>query len=191
MKYKEVEFKYNAENIKLSDFIQFCLKRNPLKIVEASGYDYFYENSKSDNSFCRHRIGPDMNQLTFKRKTSNINNQIRTEHNIDLVDEVSTDQVKALCEEFNYKYNMSIFKNCFIYVYDYYTLVYYICYDKDMKELGRFLEIEAKEDHAWDTEQSAWDAIAVIEKFSKSLGIAPQGRIKRSLFELYRNKNEP
>lgn len=182
----EVEFKYRADNVTLQAFEEFCNNRKPDKIVEAAGFDHFYANTKDPDAFCRHRIGPEFNQLTFKRKTTDANNYVRTEHNLDLKVDTPKEKVTALCKEFGYTYNTSVFKTCFVYFYDWYVLSYYVCYDKDLKELGRFLEIEANEDHAWSTEQEAWDAVVVMEKICKPLGITPQMRIKRSLFELYR-----
>lgn len=181
----EIEFKYRADDISLKDFIAFCEARGPLRAVNPCGYDYFYDNAKDQDAFCRHRVGLDINQLTFKRKTTDANNFIRTEHNMDLV-KATREQVRSLVSEFGYAHNFSLYKNCFVYSYDNYTLVYYVCYDEDMKELGRFIEIEMKEDFQWKSEQEAWDCLLVFEKLCKPLGISPQHRIKRSLFELYR-----
>jgi adenylate cyclase class IV len=188
MKFREVEAKYNAENITLTEFKEFCLAREPkvLNIVEAAGFDYFYSHPKEPDAFYRHRMGPAFNQLTFKRKTTQGNSNIRIERNVDLALHTTKEQVAAEMEEHGYKFNMEIFKTCFVYFYDWYVLSYYVCYDKDMKELGRYIEIEASEHHDWHTEQEAWDAVVVMEKLCKPLGINPQMRIKRSLFELYR-----
>ncbi len=187
MKYLEVEFKYKADNISLTSFTDFCKTKKPTSVVIASGYDYFYENIDDPDAFCRHRVGPDSNQLTFKRKLSDVNNFIRTERNVDLAASMSVEEISGLCDEFGYKYNTSIFKNCFVYKYDWYTFVYYICYDTDMIELGRFVEIEMSEDHAWNSEKEAWEELLLMEKIcGKGLGVTAQSRIKRSLFEMFR-----
>lgn len=186
MKFREIEFKYKADNISLSVFEAFCKKNSPLTHLIASGYDHFYDKSDASGSFCRLRVGPDSNQLTFKRKTTDNNNFVRTEHNIDLTRETSREQIEALLSEFGYAYNTSLFKNCFIYKYDWFTYVYYVCYDTDMKELGRFVEIEMSEEHAWQNEEEAYNQLLILEKLCKSLGVSPQCRVKRSLFELYR-----
>lgn len=183
---KEVEFKYNAEDISLSKFTEFCNGRSPKKSLFASGWDHFYFNSKDPTAFARHRIGPDCNQKTFKRKLAINNNFIRTEHNIDLAPGVTKEQVEAEYEEFGYSHVLSVFKNAFVFNYDWHTFVYYIVYDTEMKELGRFIEIEMSEEHAWTNEQEAWGQLIILEKVCKDLGISPQSRIKRSLFELYR-----
>ncbi len=187
MNFKEVEFKYKADNISLTSFIEFCNKKDPKRVVIASGYDHFFHSVASEDAFCRHRMGPDMNQLTFKRKSVANNNFVRTEHNIDLTRDMTKEQIEALCSEFGYKFNTSIFKNCFVYNYDWYTFVYYICYDVDMKELGRFVEIEMSEDHNWTSENQAWNELLIVEKLcAKELGVSAQSRIKRSLFEMFR-----
>lgn len=189
MKYREVEFKYDARQISMEDFTQFCQDRMPQKFVNASGYDHFYAKVNEPGSFCRHRVGADSNQLTFKRKTDPANSYIRTEHNIDL-DGTSEDQVKALCQEFGYEYTKSIFKNCFIYRYDYYILVYYICYDAGMQELGRFVEIEMREDYAWESQDAAWNALVTMERLIKTLGVSKDKRIAESLFEMFGSKDK-
>jgi adenylate cyclase class IV len=152
----------------------------------ASGYDHFYANYKDGSCFCRHRVGHDLNQLTFKRKLNDKNNYVRTEHNISLTAEVSTDQVAALCDEFGFKYKGSIYKDAFIYKYQDYTFVYYICYDLDMKELGRFMEIELSEDKNWESYERA---ISVLNgfgnRFNQELDVTPQMRLKKSLYEMF------
>lgn len=188
-KYREVEFKYSAENISLETFETFCQGRDKLKSKAiAFGPDYFYQNASNPDAFCRHRVGPEFNQLTFKKKTTDANNYVRTEHNVDLQPHMTVEQIAAMVSEFGYKFNTTILKSCFIYQYDFYTLVYYICYDKKMEQLGRFIEIEMAEDHGWRTPDEAWDALVAMERICKPLGISPQARIKRSLFELFRKE---
>lgn len=186
MKYTEVEFKYSADGISLAKFHEFCKEKRPKMYETASGPDYFYSNAKILEAFCRFRDGGDFKQLTFKRKTAGTNNFIRTEHNITVQPYTTEDQVRSLVSEFGYHYNTTLFKTCFIYSYDQYTIVYYVCYDSDAKELGRFVEIEMKEDHPWVSETEAWDSLVAMEKLCKGLGISPQSRIKKSLYEMYR-----
>lgn len=190
MKYKEIEFKYKAENISLMNFHKFCEQRNHQRYVYAAGYDYFYDSKKDADAFCRHRTGPDVNQLTFKRKTQDANNFIRTEHNIDLTRGTKEDAVGALLHEFGYQINAAIFKTCFVYVYDYYVLVYYICYDLNMIEKNRFIEIEMREDYHWATEQEAMDELVTMERICKPLGITAQNRIKKSLYEIFKEETK-
>ena len=182
----EIEFKYNASEIDLPAFVALCTKLSPKNFIGASGWDYFYENVKDPTAFGRLRVGPDSNQLTFKRKLADKNNFVRTEHNIDLANHVTKDQIEALVSEFGYKYNTQLFKNCHIYQFDRHIFVYYIVYDAAMKELGRYVEIEMSEEHPWENDQQALDALVELEKAMKPLGISPQSRIKRSLWEMFK-----
>ena len=187
MKQKEIEFKYDASDIKLTDFIEFCKSRDPQKYVEASGYDYFYESPSDIDGFYRLRVGHDIFQLTYKRKTTAANNFIRDEDNLDMQRSATAkEQIEAHIRRHGYVYNTSLFKNCFVFNYDLYTLVYYICYDADMKEVGRFVEIEMSEEHSWPSEKEAYSNLLLLEKLCKSIGLIPQARIKNSLFERYR-----
>lgn len=189
MSFREIEFKYRANDIALSEFKKFCDSKAPKTYTEASGYDHFYTKKGEEGAFCRYRKGADIHQLTFKRKTVDSNNYVRTEHNIDLALKVSRDQIEALLLEFGYSYNTSIFKSCFIYKYDWYTAVFYTCYDEEMTELGRFMELEMSEDTEWQAGEAERE-LAVLEKLCKPLGILPQARVRRSLFELFRKEEK-
>lgn len=188
MRHSEVEFKYNADDISLAKFQEFCDGREPPREVIASGYDHFYRTTKDKDAFCRMRVGHDMTQLTFKRKPPGADSVVRTEYNLDLAPHMTKDVIEAFMQEFGYSYDTSIFKNCYVYTWPDHTLVYYICYNKDLKELGRFVEIEANEDYAWASDQEARDAIVALERLCKPLGVSPQRRMKSSLFELFRTK---
>ena len=48
LKFKEIETKYNAENIDLKDFEAFCIKQKPDAVIIASGYDHFFEKDGDD-----------------------------------------------------------------------------------------------------------------------------------------------
>lgn len=188
MRYKEVEFKYDASSISLESFNTFCLSRKPTKIKSTSGYDYFYSNDKEDMSFGRYRTGPDIHQVTFKKKTAEEDNFIRTEINVDLAPSANELVVNAMFDLLGYKFDFTLFKQCMIYEYEWYTLVYYICYGENMTEMSRFIEIEMKEDFEWKSEKQEWNELLLIEKTSRDLGIDSKNRLKKSLFELYRRK---
>lgn len=182
----EIELKYDASKISLNKFIAACESQNPSLVITVSGFDHFYKNIKDKNSFCRHRVGNDMNQLTFKRKTEKSNNYIRIEHNIDLQKVVSRAAIEALMSEFHHTYAGSIFKTAFIYKFEDHILVYYICYNSNMKELGRLIEIEIDEEKSTHDPDWAWGRLLSLEdKLSNKLGISEKTRIKKSLFEMY------
>lgn len=186
MKHKEIEFKYRADDITLTKFVEFCttLKGTP-KYIEAAGYDYFFSSPKDEDGFYRIRMGHDTRQLTYKNKTKESNNYVRDEHNLNFAKSMTRDYIEGYVKSLGYEFDSKLFKNCFIYAFETYTLVYYICYDADMKELGRFVEIEMSEEYAWPTEADAWNELVAMERICRPLGISPQARVKRSLFELF------
>ncbi len=183
----EIETKYNGEAISLQNFKAYCEEAGPSSYKVVSGYDRFYSKKDDPESFCRHRFGAGFNQFTLKRKHSKTDNYIRTEHNIELGESVTQEQVEKLAAEFGYESNTQIYKTCFIYSYEYYIMVYYIIYDADLREKGRYLEIEAREDYDWVGEKEAWNAVVALEKLAtKALGLSPQTRISKSLYEMFR-----
>lgn len=183
--YLEIEFKYNALDISLDKFKEFCIARGPEVYEVVSGYDHFYSVPNDPNSFYRHRMGANTNQLTFKKKTTQDNSFIRIERNINLSLDTTEESIRGLCKDTGFNYNSSIFKTSFVYTYNWYIMAYYIVYDINMTEIGRFIEIEIRED-AGIPEQDAWNELVIIERVCKSLGLSPKNRIKDSLFEMYR-----
>lgn len=181
-KNKEIEFKYYAKIDGLSKFDDLVISKGPLKYVQASGYDHFFYNKNDSSAFIRFRDGQDK-ELSLKRKEpGKDNNVVRTEINIPLERFLVSEDVFTYCEELGYKYTGSIFKNCFIYNFLDYTLSYYVCYDNNMREMGRFIEIEVS--NVGSDENCLHDLI-VLEKVWKCLNISPASRVKESLFELY------
>lgn len=184
---KEIEFKYSAQNISLEAFTKFCIKRKPKHDIVISGFDHFYENIQDKDSFYRLRMDDNGKELTFKRKTTTSDNYIRIEHNIPLFN-TTREKIESYCRDVGYVYNMTLFKTCFIFAYDWYTLVYYICYDSGMHEIGRFIEIEMKEDYAWDDEDHAMHELISMERICKPLGISMNRRVKPSLYEMFKKE---
>lgn len=184
--YKEIEYKYPAKGVSALKFIQFCRKKMKKDYYLTSGEDRFYENKADKDSFCRHRHGGDMNQLTFKKKLQEENNSVRIERNIDLATNVSVTDIEGFCEDLNFLYNFALKKKAFIFEAKTYIAVYYICYNEDNSELGRFIELELSEKIDWKNEKLAIKELTKIEKQFKVLGIGPKKRIKQSLWEMYR-----
>lgn len=181
----ELEFKYRADNVSIQHFTSFCESLNPSNNLTASGYDYFYEDPKKVGDFLRHRIGPDFNQLTLKRKLSD-NNVLRNEYNIMLALNTAASQIEAVAKSFGFTFNRRIYKNVFVYDYDKYDVCFYVCYDDDLKELGRFIEIEMSETYPWQSETHARNLLELLEIKAGVLGLTHRNRMKRSLFEQFR-----
>jgi adenylate cyclase class IV len=184
MHFKEIEYKYDSENISMKAFEDlveqnFTIKK---KMLVSSYDDYFVDNL---NNFIRYRYTDGRGELTIKRKLSEHNNNERIEVNVPTAgDNLKT--ITAFVDLLGYKHNFGIYKTCKIYWVDKIVLVYYVVYDKEMKEVRRFIEIEADEDLQWDTEQEAWDEIAKYEKLLEPLGITNRNRLKKSLYEIFR-----
>ena len=62
-------------------------------------------------------------------------------------------------------------------------------YDENIKELGRFIEIEADETHEWKSEKEALEEINKFEKLLLPLGLNNKNRLRKSLFEMFRKGN--
>lgn len=185
MKDIEIEFKYNANDLSIEKFHKFCQSSDPVSYELISGYDYFYKSQMDKTGFGRHRQGSKDNELTYKRPTSGIDNSVRFENNIQLASTVTKEQIESFWGNLGYTYSGQVFKTCFIYRYSYYTLVYYVCYDHNMNEKGRFFEIEMKEDYNWSSKEEAYASLLVLEKMHKTLGANPDNRVKLSLQEMF------
>lgn len=187
MKHLEVEFKYSAELVSLIEFHEFCKSRTPKNSLTVSGNDYFYDNKHSPDSFYRYRSGDDGIQLTFKKKTAKDNSFVRIEHNIDLGWKADKEGVEAYITDLGYTYAGSLFKTAFIYNYEDYNLVYYVCFNQDLREIGRYVEIEMNESYPWINQTQAWDALLALEKLCSKIGANSNKRVNLSLYELFRD----
>jgi len=187
MKFKEIEFKYDADDISLQGFKDLVEPMNPVKTMLVSSYDDYYTDLSSN--FIRYRHHDTHGELTIKRKTTDKNNNERIEVNLP-TNGNNIPAVTAFVDLLGYKPNFSIFKTCQIYWVDRIVLVYYVVCDNELKELRRFIEIEADEDYAWDSEEAAWNHVEMYEKRLESLGITSRNRLRKSLFEMFK-KDSP
>ena len=187
VQFKEVETKYDASNVNWQAFIDLVASFKPNKWMLVSSYDDYFVNK--DNCFIRYRYTDDRGELTIKKKTVDKNNNERIEVNVPTKgDNLAT--IQAFAELLGYSYNFGIYKTCKIAFLDKIVLVYYVVYDKGMNEKRRFIEVEANEEYEWESEQQAWDEVVKYEKLLEPLGITPQNRLKKSLFEMFRKVPE-
>lgn len=182
MDFKEIETKYYADSISMESFEKLVQPLNPSWMM-VSSYDDYYINDKDE--FIRYRYHDHMGELTIKRKTTDTNNNNRVEVNLP-TDGKSSAAVAAFVDLLGYRFNFSIFKTCKIAFLEKAILVYYVVYDKNLKELQRFVEIEANEKFHWTSEQEAWDEVIKYEKMLEPLGITPKHRLRKSLYELFK-----
>ena len=189
IKKHELELKYDASNVKLSKFNEFARSLNPVKEIEVYSWDSYYANpAKNDLNFefLRYRQGPTP-ELTIKEKTDDKNNNQRIEIDLPLdPNRCSEEDVAMFCERFNFKLNCKIFKWCSIFFYEKTDMVFYIVYDEEMKEKGRYVEIERRKDVPCNSAEEALAEVKELEKKLEVLGISPQMRMKKSQWELNR-----
>jgi hypothetical protein len=184
----EFEFKYDATGVKLGKFKAFAEKHDPLRFIEVASWDTYYANkdTKSNIEFMRFRQGPSP-ELTIKSKLNENNNNKRIEIDLPLDNHrLNESVVKAYCDSMGFEENFRLYKVCFIYFYEKVDIVYYISYNEEMKEVGRYVEVEARKDVAFDTSEEAWDAVIQFEQKLAYLGITPQNRMKKSQWEINR-----
>ena len=181
----EIEFKYDAENIKLSDFLQFAESLTPKEKVQIGSWDFYYSGKGMLFEFIRFRNGSEP-ELTIKIKNDEKNNQNRFEIDLPLSKKVSEFLVRKFVELLGFKENFRIFKYCEIFWYEKVDLVYYTIYNKDMKEVGRRIEIEALKNYPFKSPEEAFQEIKTMEQKLSEIGITPQMRLKKSMWETFK-----
>lgn len=183
MQFKEIETKYDAKDISLQAFTDLVTELKPTNWMMVSSYDDYFVNK--DNDFIRYRHTDERGELTIKKKTTDKNNNERLEVNVP----TQGGQLPAITmfvSLLGYQRNFGIYKTCKIAFFDKIVLVYYVVYDNEMKEQRRFVEIEANEHHTWTSEQEAWDEVVKYEKIFEKIGINSRNRLKKSLFEMFK-----
>lgn len=189
----EFETKYRVEPHYLTEFKRIMETLTGLsKFIYVEGPDYYF--TKPDGSFARYRrpshgLDNGRSEVTIKVKPEGAkNNIIRKEVNwrVDLTGE---DAIREGLRLMGYKPNFSIWKSCHIYNFHDATLVFYTVYDTTDGKASRadnFVEIEVDEDKVSSmTEQQAWEVILKYEKALADVGLTPQKRLRKSLFEMY------
>jgi adenylate cyclase class IV len=184
MNFKELEYKYDADEVSLKEFEALVNEYEPRWMMVSSYDEYFV---KKDDDFIRYRYHDNNGELTIKKKTTEANNNTRFEVNMK-VEPNGSKNVYAFVDAMGYKFNFKIFKTCKIAFLEKVVLVYYVVYDAELNEKRRFIEIEANEDYNWPSEQAAWDEIHAYEDKFFKLGLSPQRRLRKSLFEIFRAK---
>ena len=189
--YRELEYKYKADNVSLSDFTTLMENLNPERRLDISSWDvYFTPETQSGEveKFMRFRDS-DIPELTIKRKTKSSNNWDRVEIDLPLSKELATERIVGdFVALEGYKKNFKIYKTCFIFWFDLFNVVYYIVYDENMKEKGKFIEIEI--DKKKVPEIGLEEAKSMLNDIEKNtldvLNITHKNRMRNSLFELFK-----
>lgn len=192
MYYAELEFKYRADNVSLSDFKGLMQTLKVKKQFIVASWDIYYVHAIEQDSFQRLRLGPTP-ELTKKIKTESGNNWNRVEVDLPLdVDRLTEETVAKYVGYDGYKENFRIFKSCDINVLEHLNFVYYVVFDGNWKESGRFIEVEVNKDVVLELESlapgSAMAKLKEGEVLLEKLGISPQNRLKKSLFEIFKQE---
>lgn len=183
----EFETKYRIEEPKvLWDFkhlVENQLGRKHCVYVQSD--DIYYVK---DDDFVRYRFSENPHEkraeLTIKRKTTVGNNIIREETNLR-VDENTFATVENFVKQLGFSFNFRINKQCHIYHGDDATLVFYSVRDLENSKLAHFIEIEVTEGAGF-TEDESWAIIKKYETQLAPLGVTPQKRLRKSLYEMYK-----
>jgi len=185
--YKELEFKYRADDVSLVAFVNLMNEVGFKVRKDVSSWDFYYTHADTKEEFLRFRDS-DNPELTIKRKVKSSNNWERVEIDLPLdAKRVTKKTVDSWTSLEGYVGNFTIYKSCFIFWQDLINMVYYVVYDEDMKEKGRFIEIEVNKDKVEGIGgvEMAFQQLKEMEKRLTTLGINPQNRLKKSLFEMF------
>ena len=192
-KLTEFETKYRVEPEFLITFKSIMGKLEGLeKFVYVEGPDEYWVRGEDFARYRHPMHGTDGEraEVTMKKKPLGAtNNIIRREWNWR-VDGTPADTIREGLKDFGFEFNFSIWKGCHIYNFDDATLVFYTVFDTTDNKLSKtdnFVEIEVNEEKVSSmTEDQAWDVIVKYEKALEPLGLSPQRRLRKSLYEMYR-----
>ena len=183
---KELEYKYKADNIKLTDFSKLLKSFKVKKEITVSSYDTYYTHDQKNDWFIRFRDSDEKPELTKKRKIKDSDNWERVEVDVPLSAEAKEDVITKFVNLDGYSKNFKIYKTCAIYWLEDVNFVYYVVYDEDLREKNRFIEIEINKDKANELGNKAFAVLKKYENLLEPLGITHVNRLKKSLFEMYR-----
>lgn len=184
MSFIELEYKYKADEVGLADFRSLMNSLPVKKKVDISSWDIYYTKNGEPEKFQRFRNGSTP-ELTKKRKVNNNNNWERVEVDLPLDPKrVNEEIVSKYVSIDGYAENFRIYKTCFIYWLDNINFVYYIVYDENLREKDRFIEVEVNKEKVSDLEDAS-STLKEAESILVELGISPQNRLKKSLFEMF------
>lgn len=192
----EFETKYRIEPEKLVEFKKIADDiPESKKFIYVEGPDHYYVQEGMEDSFARYRkpthgLDNGRCEVNFKIKPKDARNNVKRKEFNWRVDKTPEATIHEALKALGWKFNFSIWKSCHIYRLSDATLVFYTVYDTTdgkTQKVDNFVEIEVDEDSISNlTEAQAWVIIEKYEKVLAPLGITPQKRLRKSLFEMYR-----
>ena len=129
MNFKEIEYKYFANNISLDKFKQ-TIKDINMKITgitEVKSTDDYFKSTDTKVNFLRYRHNDTYQELTLKKKTNSSNNNNRIEINLKTNSDLET--VSAFVEMLGYTHSFTIQKDCYIVHFENGEIVHYTVMD--------------------------------------------------------------
>jgi adenylate cyclase class IV len=152
--------------------------------LDISSWDQYYISNDDKESYQRLRLS-DTPELTKKVRLNQNNTWTRIEIDVPLdMHRMNENLITEYVKLEGYSKARRIYKSCFIYWQHKINYVYYIVYNDDLEELGRFIEIEFNK-NASSSEAEIKKELYKAEQFLLELGIEAKNRLKRSLFDLF------
>lgn len=174
----EVERKYRARGRDWAPFVALCRSKSPGRELETMGPDTYF--LRGDTAI-RWRVGKDISQLTIKERLSKVSSLVRNEYEIDLAFP-SPRAVIAFIKALGFEKLFRIRKQCHIFWYHSeqgnVCVVIYRVSCRGFKD-RYFIEIEAEKG------QDEKASRHLVKQWEKALGLSPDRRISRTLFEIY------
>jgi adenylate cyclase class IV len=180
----EIEHKFLMPDPSASDKIFAKLEReHGVKRRSFSVCDTYFVVESLPNQIFRHRLDHEIEQLTVK--TAGHGNEVRSEINLRLEKSKESQEqlVQSFMESFGSHWKGKITKQLSVLETPDFEVVYYLANHGDEKVAC--FEIE------YVGEASVEMALKSIESLEASLGLNPNNREKRSLFELLLAKHAP
>jgi len=187
LKFTEFEVKFKVEGDLVYEFKKLVSALPDEKeFIYLESDDIYYVKGEE---FIRHRYDiknlEGRQELTFKKKVNTQNNINRVEVNLRC-DGNTIENTAKFCESLGFTKNFKIAKYVHIYRLKDATLPFYTVIDES-GQMSHFIEIEVDEEllHSL-TEEEAWAVVRKYETILAPLGVTPQKRLRKSLFEMYR-----
>lgn len=188
----EFETKYRVDQGLLIEFKSIMASLDGLKkFISVEGGDEYFVKGEQFLRYRKAAFGMDNGRTEVTMKTKPVgakNNIIRREWNWR-VDNTEPETIREGIKDLGFTFNFSIYKICHIYNFKDATVVFYTVYDTTDKKpsgIDTFVEIEVSEKNIGKlTENQAWEIIEKYESILAPMGITPQKRLKKSLFEMY------
>lgn len=174
MNYKEIEYKYWADDFTKEDFSNRILSADSSigpAIYVVSCDDYYLRDNDKAQSFVRFRKGGGIYELTLKRKEQE--NVVRNEINLNVTANDDSAVVEFLTLS-GYSKAFQVYKEAWIWKTDNCVISYYTLSD------GRsVIELES------ENYKSVKEGIGIIDDWEAKLNLSSLKKERRSLYEIF------